>query len=109
MLRRYQSDPRVFLDTARKHGAAVRVVTDARVIPRAQGTAVVMQPVILLHYVFSFEEGGEEQTWTYEEFLDDKGGKVSIATSLLDDIYKDDQLRERVVVSDRTMALPPRT
>lgn len=108
MLRRYQPDRRVFLATAKTHNASVKVVTDTRVIPVVNGTTVVMQPMILLHYAFSFEEEGEKQTWIFEEFIPDEGGKVSLVGSLLGDLYQDETLRDQVNMLDRTMALPPR-
>jgi len=106
MLGRQEYDRHVFLDAAKKRGGEVRVFTDARVMPRVQGNAVVMQPVILLRYVLSFEEEGREQRWSFEELVDDNGGPLDISHSLLDDIYKDNQLV--IKVSDPTMALPRR-
>jgi hypothetical protein len=108
MLSRQWVDRRGFLETARKPGATVSVVTDTRVVPRVSGTSVVMQPAILLHYVLSFEEGGAQQKRIFEEFIDDSGGKVTIHGSLLEDLDKDEGIRARLRVLDRTMALPSR-
>ncbi|AGP40845.1 hypothetical protein BE04_09470 [Sorangium cellulosum] len=109
MLRRQEFDRRVFLETVRKHKAKVHMVTAARAVPRVQGTMVVMQPVILLHYTFSFEEKGREQTWIFEEAIDDNGSKLDIKGSLLEEFRSDDELRAQLEVTDPTMALPPPT
>ncbi len=108
MLRSQWVDRRGFLAAAKNPEATVSVVTDTRVVPRVSGTNVVMQPAILLHYVLSFEEGGEPQKRVFEEFIDDSGGKVNIQGSLLEDLDKDDGIRARLRILDRTMALPPR-
>lgn len=105
MLRRQEYDRRTFLEAAKKHGGEIRIFTDTRVMPRVQGNAVVMQPVILLRYVLDFDEDGREQRWVFEELVDDNGGQLDISRSLIDDIYNDSQLMIRV--SDPTMALPP--
>jgi hypothetical protein len=104
MLRRQEYDRGRFLAAAKKHGAEISVVTDARVIPRPQGNAVVMQPVILLHYVLNFTEDGSEQRWIFEESINDNGSKLDISGSLLADIQTDEQLHLKVI--DPTMALP---
>jgi hypothetical protein len=106
MHRRQEYDRRVFLDTAKKYGGEIGVFTDTRIMPRVQGNAVVMQPVILLRYVLSFKEEGREQRWIFEELVDDNGGPLDISHSILDDIYKDNQLV--IKVSDPTMTLPRR-
>jgi len=105
-LRRQEYDRSKFFATAKKHGAEISVRTDARVIPRAQGNAVVMQPVILLRYVFDFvdEQEKRDQRWIFEELIDDKDGPLDISGSLLEAIQKDKDLRLKVI--DPTMALP---
>jgi hypothetical protein len=104
MVRRQEYDRDTFLITAKKHGAEVEVFTDTRVIPRVQGNAVVMQPVILLRYVLDFEDDGRHQRWIFEESIDDKLGPLDISGSLLNDIQKDGKIPLRV--NDPTMALP---
>src|SRR4051812_1962046 len=103
MSRRYEPDRRAFLDAAKKPGAKIWVTTDARVNPQVQGTAVVMQPAILLHYVLTFKEDEEEQKWIHEDLIDDKGGRLKIEGTLLEDISKDQELRKRLTMADRTM------
>ncbi|NUQ79686.1 MAG: hypothetical protein HUU21_39775 [Polyangiaceae bacterium] len=104
MLKRQEYDRSKFLAAARNHGAEVSVVSDARVVPRAHGNAVIMQPVILLHYVLKFTDAGREQRWLFEESIEDKGGPLNIDGSLFDEIQKDKSIRLSVI--DPTMALP---
>lgn len=111
MSRRYEADKKAFLGYAKKHGAKITVTTDARVVPRTQGTAVVMQPAILLYYVVTFSEEGEEQKRIHEEtiYVSDTGRVQDIEGTLLDQIRKEPGLAQDPEVFDRTLALDPKS
>jgi hypothetical protein len=68
-------DKDVFVAAATKHGVPVRVVRTASVIPVTQGSAVLMEPVVMMRYCIQFEENGEEMSWVLEEVVrtDDEG------------------------------------
>ncbi len=107
MLARQEYDGTSFLKKAKEANAKLKVVTDARVVPRSDGDGVVMTPVVLLHYILTIDEAkGQPQRLIYEELIDDlPGGALKLEGSLFKKII-DDHVKLDIV--DPLMMLPRR-